>query len=490
MEWKRALEGKIDKLQLELSDLCSLLGETCEVPASGITLLQKAQDLEASISSMLGVKESRINELHELTAQVENLHMRLHESLLSTPLPVPEDQGALHSSTLAKVQERLRYLESHELERQKLVAERFEQLQQLWGAVGLEVPEDLEPMEKALLQGPLSVSDSVMVYVDSRKATLTNWRDNLEPEESALQGRLAELHKQLSPLGVNLPDAPVGLPLLPCIKVLRSLVAAAEITAKEFVLQQRVSLQNFADATQLENVCLACIQLQDVNDLSQELSILGSHWERLCSQFAEHRRILELVAARENLEDEVRHFDAQASGPDRFRKRGYSGVQENKVRTDYQRRLRMLDASLQQSMGDWSQREGVPFCKEGAEYRGAEMLPSDHTHMYAWPSKQVTQKKAVATIGLSPTAGSYSPRSSSTQMPSARGRPSTGSGSPRAAPLPTPRTSRGGASQAQSPSSRVGTPLSTARTSTGSARSPTSSRGQTGSQSARRRLSG
>merc|ERR1719446_918452 len=154
-------------------------------------------------------------------------------------------------------------LESLERDRQKLVNERFDQVQQLWAAVGLEGPDDLEAMEVTLLQGPLPVSDSCIAYLDSRMTQLVNWRDNLEPEESALQASFAELHKQLALLGVSLPEVPQGLPLLPCIKALRTMVAGAETAAAEFVQAKRLQFDKFGEMTGLQNVRAVCEDLSN-----------------------------------------------------------------------------------------------------------------------------------------------------------------------------------------------------------------------------------
>lgn len=92
----------------------------------------------------------------------------------------------------------------------------------------------------------------------------------------------------------------------------------------------------------------------------------------------------------------MRQFDEEACDPLRFNRRGYSGVQESKRRAEYQRKLQMLDSSIFTSTGEWEQSEGNPFCLNGAEYRGAEILDSERTHMYAWTGRQLSQKQAGA----------------------------------------------------------------------------------------------
>lgn len=194
----------------------------------------------------------------------------------------------------------------------------------------------------------------------------------------------------------------------------------------------------------------------------------------------------------------MRVFDTQASTPNRFRQRGYSGVQENRTRADFQRRLRMLDTSLQESMAEWANREGVPLCKDGAEYRGAELLPANHTHMYAWTGKQMAQKQESQGNGhYSPresiTESQRSPRQHSVQVSARRSTDFTlGANSPRGMNSPTgasstrppagtatPRTNRGSPGPKRNATSPV--PRSGAtRNSTGTAPSPLSARRGTG----------
>jgi len=280
----------------------------------------------------------------------------------------------------------------------------LEGLKGLWADLGLRVPEELEGQELAFVRGEVPVSDACLSYLDARQAGLTCLRSNLESKKAGLQEEVSAWKQRLAPFQLPLPEVPHGLPLTRCVEAFEALEADLERTAADFVCTERVALDEFGMSSLLPNVRELLDVLEPAEELTVELEVMAEFWQRLRMQRSEHRRISDLIAARETLEAEMRQFDVDASDPSRFKKRGYSGVQENKRRADYQRQLRMLDSSLSASMTDWAQREGIPFCLGGVEYRGSEILPTEHTHMYAWTSKQLAQKRAAKTgVALQPS---------------------------------------------------------------------------------------
>jgi len=509
MQWKADQEDKNKRLQRELEDLATLLAEVPEAPPDGCNLLEVTRHVEASIQSLSELKDQRSKELVELCLQIDEVHQRLREAPVSFHLPSPGERGALETRTIAQLRDRLRDLDLLERERQKLSTEQVKKLQQLWGVLGVEVPDGLDAQELALVQGPPPVSDAQIAYLEARQEHLLRWRDNLEPEESSLQAKLAEYREHFQPFGdcLTLPEVPSGLPLLPCIKALVAVIQEAECTARAFVREQRHSLEEFYQTSRLESVVVALQELTSTTELQDELIILKRHWERVCFQRAEYQRIIDIISSRETLEAQMRRFDHEASDPQRFRRRGYSGVEENKIRADYQRRLQKLDSALSDSMTEWAEREGETFAINGVEYMRAEMLPPEHTHMYAWTGKQVAQAQRLSTSPKSASEvsgfGLESPvkRMASVDFPgkTPRGGPPVTGATPRGVGLKTsPRsTPKKGTPPAQSSTGMVSprlssTNLNTGRTSmpgTPGTRPPQSARG-TGSVSARRRTTG
>lgn len=502
MQWKQDQEDKNKQLQRELEDLGTLLAEEPECPPEDANLLQVTQHMETNIRSLTELKEIRSKELADLSSQIAEVHWRLREAPVSFHLPNSTERGALEARTIEQVRERLRSFENLEKERQQISADRVVKLHQLWAVLGVEVPEGLDAQELTLVQGPPPVSDAQIAYLDARYDHLLRWRDNLEPEESSLQAKLAEYREQCQPFGsaLSLPEVPAGLPLLPCIKALAAAVQEAEYTARGFVREQCSTLKIFYETSRLDNVAQALGALEGTTELQEELSTLRQHWERLTFQQAEYHRIFELISSREALESQMRRFDTEASKPDRFRQRGYSGVQENKIRADYKRRLSMLDSSMVASMSEWMQREGDTFRINGVEYRGADLLPSEHTHMYAWTGKQVAQAQKLATsprsnseaAGL--TMESPVKRLTSFPMDSTSKRSPASPGSPRqdlrrSSPRSTPMKGAHSPQSLPGQSPRLSSSnLNTARSSLNSARTPQSARspGGSGSVSARR----
>jgi len=346
-------------------------------------MLQALWHLEASVDSLVALKERRRADLLEMTSSIERLHQRLYEVPPEKLGTAPEAPGALCLEALADTRRRLGALETIEQERLSSIEAGSANLQAAWDSLGLRVPDDLEEQEKAFLQEPPPISDACLAYLASRRGELETWCSKLKLQENSLRVELAELQHRVSPFSLSLPTIPERLPLLRQVRVLEVAVHDLQRTAEEFVQQQRTELTAFYETSRLPNVSEVLSMLESAHGLRDALHVLASQWDGISAQRAEHHRISNLIADREALEAEMCAFDVEASDPLRFKKRGYSGVQENRRRADYQRQLRMLDASLSASKVDWHQHEGMPFFLEGVEYRVAEILSAEHTHMYA-----------------------------------------------------------------------------------------------------------
>eukprot|EP00928_Gymnodinium_smaydae_P072443 TRINITY_DN5579_c0_g3_i5.p1 TRINITY_DN5579_c0_g3~~TRINITY_DN5579_c0_g3_i5.p1 ORF type:complete len:1220 (-),score=313.40 TRINITY_DN5579_c0_g3_i5:468-4127(-) len=392
-EWKRELEGRVEALRVELTTLCRELGEEEDaVPQDDHTsLLQVAKQLEVSSSSLKALKRERGRELLAAAAEIEDIFRRLHEASADPPVPSPEDPGSLRLQSIAEVQKRLEDLKSVRDERQLVVSSAMDRLQDLWDTLGLRIPDDLDVQELPLLEGPPCISDQRLAYIDVRSAHLSAWICDLEVEKTRWQAEFDEWSRSMARFALPATEVPPGLPLLRAVEALQSAAKQTEAEAGCFLRGEQAALVSFYDTSRLPNVAAAAEALGSAPTLAEALNELARHWERLGAQRQEHGRIAELVAARERLQADMRDFDAETSDPNRFKRRGYSGVVENKRRTEYQRQLRLLDSALGASTADWAQREGVPFCLDGVEYRGSELLPSEHTHMYAWTGRQLAR---------------------------------------------------------------------------------------------------
>jgi len=349
------------------------------------------------------LRSTRKEELLQLTTRI----VELHESLFERPAEVshtPEQAGALQEHTLASLRERLGDLEALEGERRTQAMQQQRRLEDLWDSLGLQIPEGLLPQEAALLQGIVPLSERRLHDLNIRQGELCLWQEQVRVEVDNLQQELDEWTERLSPFGLPGPETvPDDLPLLPRCECLKGAVQDVETVATDFVSTEWVAWDEFARAAQLRNILTAVEAIRAAADLPMQLKVFSEHWTRVCGQREEHRRISELIDSRTALERDIRDFDAETKDPNRFKRRGYNGVEESRRRAEYQRRLRMLDSSISVSKNDWQQGEGVPFCVHGSEYRGTELLPNERTHMYAWTSRDNRSSRSFDTEDVTPT---------------------------------------------------------------------------------------
>lgn len=394
VQWKRELEEQIGGQQRECARIAAMLREDVEPPPEGFNLLQAAHHWEASTKSLAALRDCRSAELGVLTARIAELHLCLYNTPPGAALAETDEAGALWVESLEKVRQCLHGLEALERERREAVAKGVACLQELWDLLGLQVPEALEEQERTFLQAQLPVSDSCIRYLERRNADLAEMRDQLEDEARHLRSEVDAWRERLAPFEMLVPEDDHDLPLLSLVDALRESERSGGRIALDFVQRERSMLAAFHEATSLASVQTVLEEFERADGLVGELGVLAKRWDQVTRQLSEYTRLSELVTAREALEADMRDFDAEASDPNRFKRRGYSGVEENRRRADYQRRLKVLDASLTASTAEWQQREGTPFQHDGAAYRGAEILPSKHTHMYAWTPRQLSQKQA------------------------------------------------------------------------------------------------
>lgn len=400
--WRKSQEDRVEGLGRELAALEDLLGEAAEEPAVVCTsLLDRARALEQSYSALARLKESRARELDEIQQHVQALRLRLGSPPDDAPID-KESPGALSTAAMTEARVRLKALEAVERERQSCLGAALTRLSHCWDALGLTVPDELEPQEVQMLQGVEVISDDLLKYCESRELALSALQAELEREVADLRERVDHWRQCFMHFGMAVPDDP-QLPYIPAVRILRAATADAEIAASDFLQHEKVALQAFFESTRLPNIQSTLDELNCVpGSYMQQLEVLRHHWDRTVVQRQEYRKIVDMIAAREALEVEMREFDLEASDPQRFRKRNYSGVEENRRRVEYQKRLRTLDSSLHAASAEWEEREGLPFHVNGTPYVGNEILNADHTHMYAWTETQLAQKEALHGAGFQP----------------------------------------------------------------------------------------
>lgn len=397
--WRQAQEDRIESLGEQLAALEVLLGEAAESPAVASTsLLERVRVLEQCVDGLFRLKETRARELVEIQQQLEALRYRL-----GVPRDDPietEGHGALSASAMTEARMRLKALEVLERERQNSLATALTRLSQRWDALGLAVPDELEAQEVQLLQGVEVLSEDLLNYCESREAALTQLHSDLERQVAGLRERLGQWRQCLEHFGLVVAEDS-QTQLFPAIRVLRAATADAEIAASDFLQHEKVALQAFFESTQLPNVKSLLDEISCApSSYVQQLEVLRQHWERTVLQRQDYRKIVDMIAAREALEIEMREFDFEASDRQRFRKRHYSGVEESRRRVEYQKQIRSLDASLQACSAEWEEREGLPFHINGVHYVCSENLNADcaHTERSACTGAQLAQQEALRSV--------------------------------------------------------------------------------------------
>merc|ERR1712007_61740 len=178
---------------------------------------------------------------------------------------------------------------------------------------------------------------------------------------------------------------------------LKATISEIQATASDFVYQEREALRDFGERAVLANIREIVVKMDAAKDIRDELEILTEHWDRIVAQRTRHKRISDIIFDREALEVEMRDFDKETADPARFKKRDYSGVDENKRRVKNQRRLKVLDNSLSALMAEWYQLEDAPF-------PAGKLLPADRTDMYAWTPRQYNSKNGALSSARSSVA--------------------------------------------------------------------------------------
>eukprot|EP00929_Paragymnodinium_shiwhaense_P091449 TRINITY_DN51404_c0_g2_i1.p1 TRINITY_DN51404_c0_g2~~TRINITY_DN51404_c0_g2_i1.p1 ORF type:complete len:1669 (+),score=439.28 TRINITY_DN51404_c0_g2_i1:162-5168(+) len=403
LEWQKDLEATLEQLCASIGQLEALLGERADAVPAGANLLQQRAWLEASLETLNGMREEREAELQRLSEIASQSYLRLHELQPAVPLPTATTPRALHEASLQSLRDSAVELRSLERAREAHVYAQAAIFKDVWEQLGLRLPGELEALEARLLEEQPPISDSYLAYLEGRLSRLSALQEEWKAEEAQLDGAVRDWRQRLEAFPTKpLPEAPEALPLARSVHLLRQTLQEAEETASTFLQDEAGALAAFATTARLPCTEELLSELQQTEGLTEKLAVLQRNWERCIAQRSEHYRIAELIASREALQKEMRDFDSEASDPNRFRRRGYSGVQESKRRAEYQQRLKALDSSLSVSIGEWLQREGSAFCLGGVAYRGAELLPAEHTHMYAWTNRQLSQ---AATAGQSGESG-------------------------------------------------------------------------------------
>lgn len=359
---KSRLVGNIEKFTVDLSQLAKELGVPLYKPSETLTMLQLEKDIRSKVEGLSKEKAERLKQLKQMTTMDEVLCAKL----AMAPHYVPS--GAVPSvQQLAELEEHIRGLEAEQVRRQKHFFGMQEKI--------LKMLEDLE----------LSPNTSFErnVVCDLETVSLTN--ENLKAAKcyhDELESLLAENHGLVSGLWDKVKSLWDRLQLSQehCFRFEdqhsgfshRTILALKE----ELARCERLKLQNIEQiikATRKELIVWwdKCFVLSDVRaafrpfyeeTMTEDLLILHeAEIESLKDYYRQNRDMLEKVAKRQQLWEELLDLEHRACNPDRFLNRGCNLLKEEKARKKLAVELPKVEQEVLMYIRNWEQSTGRRF---------------------------------------------------------------------------------------------------------------------------------
>lgn len=359
---KSRLVENVEKFTADLSRLCKELGIPPYKSNDSLTMLQLEKDIRAKVDGLTKEKNDRLKHLKQLTKMDEQLCARL----AMTPHYVPS--GMVPSTQqLAELEEHIRGLETEQMRRQKNFTGMQEKIVQML--------EDLELSPNTSFERNVVCDlETVPLTTDNLKAA-KSYHDELEVLLSENRNVVFELWDKVKSLWERL-----SLPKEHRIKFEdqhsgyshRTILALKE----ELVRCERLKLQNIqqiVEATRKELVSWwdRCFVLPDIRasfkpfyeeKMSEELLLVHeAEIESMRQYYRQNQEMLEKVAKRQQLWEELLDLEHKANNPDRFLNRGCNLLKEEKARKKLAVELPKIEHEVSLQIRNWETVTGKPF---------------------------------------------------------------------------------------------------------------------------------